>query len=206
MNKIKIPFSSGKYWQRRYAEGGNSGAGSYGRLAVFKAEIINKFVKENNIFEIIEWGCGDGNQLKLAKYPIYIGFDISQKSIEICKKKFAGDDTKKFYCCNDNDFNNVYKGDLALSLDVIYHLVEDNVYEQYMRRLFSSSKKYVCIYSSNFEEQLAEHVKNRKFTDWIDKNEKEQWELIKVIYNRYPYLETSPNDTSWSDFYFYKKI
>lgn len=206
MKKIQIPFHSGKYWQKRYEEGGNSGAGSYGRLADFKAEIINRFVKENDIRKVIEWGCGDGNQLKLAKYPMYTGYDVSQKSIEMCKILFAGDDTKEFFCCADSDFLDSSKGDLAISLDVIYHLIEDKIYEQYMRRLFSSSQKYVCIYSSNFEKQLTVHVKNRKFTDWIDKNEKEQWKLLKIIRNRYPYSENSPNDTSWSDFYFYEKI
>src|SRR5215210_4430947 len=30
--------------------------------------------------------------------------------------------------------------ELALSLEVIYHLVEDEVFESYMRRLFGSSK------------------------------------------------------------------
>lgn len=206
MHKIQIPFQSGRYWQKRYAKGGNSGSGSYGRLADFKAEVINKFVKENAIKEVIEWGCGDGNQLKLAQYPIYIGYNVSQKSIELCKKIFSEDNTKSFFCCADSDFNCMIKGDLALSLDVIYHLLEDEIYEQYMRRLFSSSKKYVCIYSSNFEQKFTVHVKHRKFTDWIDKNKKGQWKLLKIIYNRYPYEENSPDDTSWSDFYFYQKI
>ena len=39
-------FSVSNYWDQRYKKGGNSGAGSYGRLAEFKAEIINKFIKE----------------------------------------------------------------------------------------------------------------------------------------------------------------
>lgn len=33
--------SSKEYWEQRYAGGGTSGAGSYGKLAEFKAEIIN---------------------------------------------------------------------------------------------------------------------------------------------------------------------
>lgn len=131
---------------------------------------------------------------------------MSQKSIEMCKKIFSNDNSKRFFCCGDSDFGNIYKGDLALSLDVIYHLAEDEIYEQYMRRLFSSSEKYVCIYSSNFEEPQTAHVKHRRFTDWITKNEKEKWKLLKIIYNRYPYSEDNPDETSWSDFYFYQKV
>lgn len=89
---------SADYWERRYQSGGDSGAGSYNRLALFKAEILNEFVKSNNISSVIEWGCGDGNQLKLAQYPQYMGIDVSAKAIEICKEKFYEDSSKQFYC------------------------------------------------------------------------------------------------------------
>ncbi len=65
---------SNKYWTQRYAEGGNSGAGSYGKFARFKAEVINKFVSEREIKSVIEFGCGDGNQLKLANYSRFSPF------------------------------------------------------------------------------------------------------------------------------------
>ena len=51
--KIK-KFDTKKYWEKRYSEGGDSGNGSYGKLAEFKAKIINRFVKENQIKTIIE--------------------------------------------------------------------------------------------------------------------------------------------------------
>lgn len=54
---------SNNYWERRYQSGKNSGAGSYSKLADFKANIINSFVLEHNITHVIEFGCGDGNQL-----------------------------------------------------------------------------------------------------------------------------------------------
>ena len=67
-----------------------------------------------------------------------------------------------------------------------------------MEQLFASSSKYVCIYSCNFEKRHSQHVRCRKFTDYIDKKEPE-WKMIKKIPNQYPY------DTSWSDFYIYEK-
>ena len=33
-------FESQSYWKERYAKGGTLGAGSYGRLAQFKSEVI----------------------------------------------------------------------------------------------------------------------------------------------------------------------
>lgn len=194
---------SADYWEKRYVEGGNSGEGSYNRLAQFKADVINKFVEENEIKFILEWGCGDGNQLSLAKYPQYLGYDISKKAISICQKRFVDDKSKKFLWCGDKDFVTNIKADLAISLDVIYHLVEDNVYNIYMKRLFNSSKKYVCIYSCNFDKSHAQHVRCRRFTDYVEQNYS-NWELIKYFPNKYPYNEKDPDNTSWSDFFFYK--
>ena len=61
--------TSGSYWEERYARGGNSGAGSYNRLAEFKAEYLNRFVSEHEIKTVIEFGSGDGGPLRQASYP-----------------------------------------------------------------------------------------------------------------------------------------
>ncbi len=202
--------NSTDYWERRYNLGGDSGSGSYNRLALFKSEIINDFVKKYNIHSIIEWGCGDGEQLKLAKYPQYVGIDVSSKVIEKCKAIFKNDTSKCFYCNGavntvpDEVFEEP-RYDLALSLDVLYHLVEDEIFEQYMEQLFASSKQYVCIYSCNFEKKHEKHVRCRKFSDYIVQNMTD-WQLIKKIPNRYPYDSKDKDNTSWSDFYFYKRI
>ena len=41
--------STSDYWEARYAAGGNSGKGSGGVFAEFKAEIVNTFVREHDI-------------------------------------------------------------------------------------------------------------------------------------------------------------
>ena len=208
MDRSKLPDKwegSSKYWEKRYTNGGNSGSGSYGRLAEFKAETLNTFVKEHNIHSVIEWGCGDGNQLALAKYPNYTGFDVSKKAIQICRRKFRNDYSKKFIYSGGKKFKTSKQAELTLSLDVIYHLIEDDVYERYMEQLFTSSSEYVCIYSCNDEKPSSdEHVKHRCFTNWIEKHFPTEWVLTNVIPNRYPYDEKE-EETSWSDFYFFKK-
>ncbi|MEX2404364.1 MAG: hypothetical protein WD625_09520, partial [Balneolales bacterium] len=73
------------YWERRYNLGGSSGVGSYGELAELKASIINRVIQRGNSKSIIEYGCGDGNQLTLINCPSYIGFDVSEKAITHCK-------------------------------------------------------------------------------------------------------------------------
>ena len=144
----KFPGSE-SYWDRRYSSGGNSGAGSYGKFSALKARTLNAFVEENGVSSVIEYGCGDGNQLRTAEYPQYLGFDVSPVAIAMCRKIFAQDATKSFRLMSE------YAGEtarLALSLDVIYHLVEDEVFESYMHRLFASATRYVIIYSSDTED------------------------------------------------------
>lgn len=193
-------FDSTQYWENRYKTGGNSGDGSYDKLAEFKAMVVNDFIRKNSVKSVIEWGFGDGNQVDMLDVPMYTGYDVSETAREICLKRFWGDNKKQFVHYDGsrmNGFDEVY--DMALSLDVLYHLVEDNKYEDYLYNLFYSSDKYVCIYSSNYEErQKAEHIKRRKFTDYI-KEHFSQWEMILFVENPYLYIDSNSN------FYFFKK-
>jgi SAM-dependent methyltransferase len=200
-----MTFSSSEYWENRYQSGRDSGTGSYGELAKFKAKILNQFVINHHIKSVLEFGCGDGNQLRHAKYPYYVGVDISKKSIEICIDIFKDDHTKTFIY--DDGGVNISKAELVLSLDVIFHLVEDIVYEEYMQKLFSHAEKYVIIYSSNQldEGKMNEHVRHRKFTDWVDKNAG-NWKLREKIFNQHPYNPNRPGETSFSDFYIYENV
>jgi len=192
------------YWERRYKTGGTSGAGSYHKFAEFKSQIINDFVRNNQIEMIIEYGCGDGNQLSFSKYPSYIGFDVSPKIISLCEKIFSNDASKTFKLMDEYAYETAQ---LTLSLDVVYHLVENDIFFAYMKRLFDSSTKFVIIYSSNTDEQSrlqAAYVKHRKFSNWIEQY-KPDWNLIKYIPNRYPHAYDDLSG-SFADFYIYEKV
>ena len=197
-------INSQDYWKTRYEKGGNSGAGSYNKLAQFKGEIINGFVLKNGIKTVIELGFGDGNQLEYFQFPSYIGFDISDTVIQKCRKKFKADASKQFM---HNSEISDQKADLVMSLDVIYHLIEDEVYNEYMNNLFEMSSKYVIIYAFDSDDSgsFDTHVKPRKFTRWIDSN-KPGFKLIEHIPNRYPFDKNRPTKTSFADFYMYEKI
>jgi len=195
---------SSDYWIERYKKGGNSGEGSYNKFAVFKAEVINAFVEKNVVNYVIEFGCGDGNQLKYMKYPMYTGVDISPEAVTLCRKAFSGDSAKRFMLLEDYDGATA---ELSLSLDVIYHLVEDEVFSAYMELLFSASSKYVIIYSSNQDSQddnQIPYVRHRLFTEWIEEN-KPDWKLINHIHNRYSRSEFG-EDGSQADFFIYQKV
>jgi len=188
------------YWESRYKRGGNSGDGSYRHLAEFKAEVLNAFVAEHDIRVVAEFGCGDGNQLRYARYPRYIGIDISPTAVAQCVEMFRGDTTKSFFVDDGKtDLVALCKdADLALSLDVIYHLVEENLFRRYMETLFASSSRYVIIYSSDENEILENaHVRQWKFTEYVAATFP-QWRLEQKIANKYP-------SDSWADFFIFHK-
>jgi len=209
---LRRPFFSGsqEYWESRYARGGTSGAGSYGKLAEFKAEVLNSFVRDNGISSVIEFGCGDGNQLALADYPAYVGLDVSKTAIRLCKERFEDDKTKSFFLYDPDcfvDMNSGFRAELALSLDVIYHLVEDRIFELYMRHLFSAATKFVIIYSTDSDENRpfqAPHVRHRRFSEWVKTNLPE-WKLSRRIENKYPFAEIDSRIGICADFFIYEK-
>jgi len=174
---------SASFWEQRYAGGGWSGPGSYGQLARGKAEFLNAFVREHSIGSVIEFGCGDGNQLSLASYPRYIGLDVSKSAIELCIRRFADDGAKSFFLYSGSSFldrGGLLSAELALSLDVVYHLTEDSVFETYMRHLFAAGRRYVIVYATNgVIRDDAPHVTHRKFSFWVDANMPE-WRLKRV--------------------------
>jgi hypothetical protein len=165
---------SARFWEQNYARGRTSGNGSYGALADGKCRFLNELVRERAVRSVIEFGCGDGNQLSLAEYPSYIGLDVSRTAIGLCQRKFAGDPAKSFFLYDGTCFTDragIFTADLALSLDVVYHLTEDPVFETYLAHLFAAGQRLVVIYSTNAEvDGTAPHVRHRHFTPWIEAN------------------------------------
>lgn len=203
--RVVEPFrlfpGSEDYWKTRYLQGGTSGDGSYNLLARFKAETINGLISQHSVRSVIEFGCGDGNQLTLAAYPCYIGVDVSPHAIQLCKRRFSGDPDKTFLTLLEYAHE---RAEMSLSLDVIYHLVEDSVFDEHMKSLFSAATRFVVIYSSNSDNQRnlqGKHIRHRRFSDWIDMYMSE-WKLLAHVPNRYPY-DGNDDTGSFADFHIY---
>jgi cyclopropane fatty-acyl-phospholipid synthase-like methyltransferase len=193
---------SAEFWERNYARGDTSGPGSYGSLAEGKASFLNDFVASNGIHSVIEFGCGDGNQLSLARYPEYVGLDVSRNALSMCAHRFAGDGGKSFFLYDGRCFRDkagIFTADLALSLDVIYHLVEDDVFELYMKHLFSAGRQYIVAYTTDFAGTgTAPHVRHRKVSGWVEQH-CVGWRLVNTV--------PGPNDgPGRADFFVYERL
>jgi len=173
------------YWETRYKNGGNSGLGSYDPVAIeFKASYVNSLIKEYNVNTLIEFGCGDGNQLNLINgYDKYYGYDISETIVAKCADIYSSDTTKIFDSNISNLLSNTY--DLSISLDVIYHLVEDSVFVEYMNNLFNSSD-IVTMYTTNENNNPdVDHIKHRNIEDYIKHTFPEYKLIDKTDFHKY---------------------
>lgn len=192
-----MSFSSEQYWKNRYENGGDSGAGSRGFLAQYKGEFISEFIAENGIKELFEYGCGDGFQLRLICCEKKYAYDISEVARESCKELNPD--------VIISDFFDREPFELSLSLDVIYHLIEDEIFDEYMNELCASSGKYIIIYAPNATaEQLgfkpSQHVKPRFF---IDHKALKPFELIGHYPNLFP--STNHEQGSFSEWWIFKR-
>jgi SAM-dependent methyltransferase len=193
---------SASFWEQNYSRGYTSGSGSYGVAAERKAEFLNSFVREHGVQSVVEFGCGDGNQLSLATYPRYVGLDVSRTAISLCRQRFAADVTKSFFLYDGAcfvDHAELFSADLAISLDVVYHLIEDEIFETYMAHLFAAAKRFAVVYSTDeVMTGTAPHVRHRTFSRWIQEN-RQQWQLIGVT--------RGPNDgPGRADFFAYQRV
>ena len=87
---------------------------------------VNSFVDKHSIASVIEFGSGDGNQLSLANYDRYLGYDVSPEAIKACEAKFSDRQQWQFKSLSEYDGEKMH---LGLSLDVIFHLIEDDVFK-----------------------------------------------------------------------------
>ncbi len=169
---------SATYWEARYAQGRNSGSGSYGEVAEFKASVLNRLVAENQIGSVLELGCGDGHQLSLAEYPSYVGVDVSPTALAMCRERFKDDPSKRFTASATGP------ADLAMALDVILHLVEDDVFDDYMTTLFASATRMVVVFDADIgDKRLGPHIRYRDWRSWVTSGAP-GWQLSEQIANR----------------------
>jgi len=187
-----------RYWENRYKSGQNSGDGSYGESAKYKANVINDYINKLSIKTIGDYGCGDGNQINLLSgFELYHGYDISDFIIDSNTVRFVNKNNMFFY----KNIIDLPECDLNISLDVLYHICPISEYTTYLTSLFDKSKKYVLIYSTNRDEDFEltdenDYAYHRKFKEWVENNIS-GFELIEMLENP---LSDAIN------FYLYKRI
>jgi hypothetical protein len=132
--------------------------------------------------------------------------DVSATAVDLCRERFREDPTKSFALYEPTQYRmGADQADLALSLDVVYHLVEQTVFERHLRHVFGAASRFVIVYSSNVDAVgVAPHIRHRRFTDWVGAQLPE-WSLIETRQNRYPGSFDHTDETSFAQFHFFEK-
>lgn len=147
-------FDTAYYWNERYQQRGNSGAGSYGGQLEKKLNWL-KGLEVNSITEI---GCGDFNfgshLMELYPNATYSGCDISKVVLEKNREKYP---QYNFYPAGGHN----PPSDLLLCIDVLFHITDDGEYQNMLDTLDKADWKYLAVTAYERDEELGGHVRIR---------------------------------------------
>lgn len=153
------------YWEGRYASGSDSGPGSRGATAAAKADYVNRVVAEYEVRSLVDWGCGDGAQAAQLDVEHYLGVDLSTTAIARC---LANLPERQFLRLDPTTSVQVsIVAEMALSMDVMFHLVTDDDFHAYLDRLFDSATRVVVVYSTDYDAPAVGHMHRREFTPTV---------------------------------------
>nr|WP_276539763.1 class I SAM-dependent methyltransferase [Paenibacillus polysaccharolyticus] len=176
------------YWEQTYSSGKTSGRGSYGVLAEFKAEVVNALIQREGIHRVIEFGCGDGNQLKYMNYGEYLGMDVASSSIKQCASLYASDPTKSFMVYTPGLWVNrgFLQADLTVCLDVLYHITDETDFRATLRDVLHTSTQWVVLYTRLKEqgESGVKTIQDRNLFHYLF--DYPEFKVHEIIRQRYP--------------------
>lgn len=174
-SKIKTRLGFKTYYAKKFIEGDPQYGyeDQYTRMFYSKPlcllDFQNFLAEKSEIKSILEVGCSTGMFLEefsdFFSKKEYLGLDISQKSIELCRKKF----NSNFVCADflKYDFDKQY--DLVYSFDVIDHVYDIN---GFMKKIVESTKKFAYINAyRGYHKELKTHKSTFRDTEGIFMND-----------------------------------
>ena len=175
-NKKNLEDSFDTIYEKKLWTGNNrftlSGPGSELRYAKNCIRFLINFIKEKNIRKIIDGSCGDCLWIMevLKEFPDieFIGYDISNKIINMNKKKYK---KYSFYQNNILYSEKIPECDLFIFRHTMMHLSMDNNIN-FINTLKNNSECFVFLTHHEIKEnkQGEPHSSNMSSLKWIGKN------------------------------------
>lgn len=154
------------YWENRYKNGGNSGKGSRSVHKEYKWNVLDRHV--GNIDDIIDVGCGDLAFMDGKSVLNYIGIDISKTIIDINKKKYPN---WKFINASSDEYIEGIDSSLVLCHDILFHILDDDVFINTLHNLTKYSNKYISIYNWH----------KNPLNKWYKKQIKDSYQAYRIL-------------------------
>jgi len=107
--------------------GFGSGHGSLPSVTITYRNLLEQFIKINDIKSVVDYGCGDWQFSRLVDWNNveYTGIDIASNVIQDNLKKYSANNVK--FIETPADSNDVPPADLLIIKDVLQHLSDDEV-------------------------------------------------------------------------------
>lgn len=159
--------------------GGGSGAGSTLKQGQLYIDTINKYIRRHNIKSVVDCGSGDGLIQSKLEVQSYIGLDITESNILMCKSRYKNRDFRllDFYIQRDE----IPSADVLLCKDVLHHWPNEWV-EKWLKYLIES-KRWKTLLLCQDHKQLSEgqdcHLGGYRAVNYR-MNPLKQFDLIKV--------------------------
>lgn len=151
------------YWDRRYADGRDSGEGSRGRAAQAKADRINTLVDDYGLRSVVDLGCGDGQVASLLDVPEYLGVEVSYQALQRCIGTVGPRPGWSWMLWDPvAPPPMTFAADLTLSCDVIFHLIDPDVYAAHLAALFTAP--HVLVHATDYDSEPNDHMRHHRFT------------------------------------------
>lgn len=190
-----------EYWENRHVKRRGQikaeGRGSCGRLLIRKIQMVNQLLADTKAMSVLDLGCGTalvGRELNVKRY---IGADVSPTALEGARTRLADLEDWELHVLNEH--TPALHADVAISMDVIYHLLSDTDYTAYLSRMFRSARKEVGVYSTDHDSPANDHVRHRNFSRDVAERFPD-WVLVSSHPPRWPieeYGERRGSDCWW---------
>lgn len=147
-----------EYWDKIYQEEGKNSWRTYPEKYQYLIKEIGKMYKRGDDFKVVELGCGVGIFAKKLRSAFpkmkYLGVDISQVGVDICKKEGFDAVCRKL----PDELNIAYDVDLTVGLELLEHL-DDEPRLQLMKEVSKFSKDTIFSVPDNcmYPEDVPEH-------------------------------------------------
>ncbi len=154
-------------------------------FAEYKINVVKKTLGMAKHLNILEYGCGIGMNIKFFSkhFPEskINGCDISQKSLEVAKKR--NDPNVNFFLINEENLTKCNDSFDLIFVSCVFHHIQPTLREQSMRNIFNLMEKNGTLYffEHNPYNPVTRHIVNTCVwdTDAILLKPKESLNLIK---------------------------
>lgn len=144
------------FWNLRYAQCPElgSGVGSRGDILKYKKRLIKYLTYDFKNKNIIDVGCGDLELTKEFDFKNYLGLDISEESLKICKDKRPD---WKFENASITD-DSVKEADLVMCFDVLIHQSSLSDFKEMISSIVSKSQSRIIIGAYNTQPEFKSDI------------------------------------------------